>query len=99
MRSHNSTLNLVSDKQKKELKLRAKIKAQLIETYGNHCMTCKDKYRDFRGISLSHKIALSQGGKTDMKNCILECYVCHDKYEKKNYLRPSVLHHQNLGAL
>ena len=86
-RSYNSTLRSASDKQKKELALRSKVKMQLILMYGEHCMTCKDKYRDWRGISLSHKIALGNGGKTNYKNCILECYPCHEKYEKKPELR------------
>lgn len=80
-------LRKVSAKQKKELALRSKIKMQLIIMYGNKCMTCGDKNRDFRGISLSHKIPLGRGGKTDYDNCILECYPCHEKYEKKPELR------------
>jgi|SRR3990167_2342364 len=36
----------------------------------------------WRGISLSHIIPLSRGGKTCKGNCLLECYVCHEIYEK-----------------
>lgn len=72
----------VSDKQKKELALRAKLKHELIAEFGEHCMTCGDLYRDWRGITLSHKIPLSRGGKTTRENCLLECGYCHDKYEK-----------------
>lgn len=77
----------ISDKQKIELALRAKIKRELIEEFGNKCMTCGDKYRDWRGISLSHIIPLSRGGKTSKKNCLIECYVCHEKFEKRPELR------------
>lgn len=69
----------VSKKQQRELRLRAKIKRELIEEHGYHCMTCNDENTDWRGISLSHIIALSRGGKTDKSNCILECYFCHSK--------------------
>ena len=80
-------INKVSLKQEKELALRRKLKGQLIVVYGEHCMTCKDKNRDWRGITLSHIIALSRGGKTNFENCILECFPCHEKYEKKPELR------------
>jgi len=87
-KSWNSTLRAVSDKQKIELARRRKLKAELIAEYGEHCMNCADEMRDWRGISLSHKIPLSAGGKTDRDNCLLECYVCHTRYEKKAWLRP-----------
>lgn len=77
----------ISDKQKVELALRARIKRELIEEFGNKCMTCGDEYRDWRGISLSHIISLSRGGKTTKKNCLIECYICHEKYEKRPELR------------
>jgi hypothetical protein len=48
----------VSDKQRIELARRAKLKAELIAEFGEHCMTCHDAYRDWRGISLSHIVAL-----------------------------------------
>ena len=82
-RGYNTTLRGASVKQKKELALRAKVKMQLIIMHGEKCMTCGDKNRDWRGITLSHKIPLSRGGKTDIHNCILECYPDHEKYEKK----------------
>jgi len=87
-KSFNSTINKVSDKQEAELRLRQELKAELIQEYGNHCMTCHGKNRDWRGISLSHIIPLSRGGKTDKKNCILECYPDHDLYEKHPENRP-----------
>ena len=86
-KSFNSTLNKVSDKQEVELALRQELKAELIKEFGEHCMTCKDLHRDWRGISLSHIIPLSRGGKTTRENCILECYVCHTKFEKHPELR------------
>jgi len=78
----------VSDKQEVELALRQKIKGELVKKFGNKCMTCGDKYRDFRGLSLSHIIPLSRGGETSKKNCLLECGFDHDKYEKKPNSRP-----------
>ncbi len=74
----------VSDKQAIELQKRKDLKAWLIEKYGEHCMTCKNKYKDWRGISLSHIIPLSRGGKTTEENCLLECYICH---ETRHHLR------------
>jgi len=85
-KSFNSTINKVSDKQEIELALRQKIKAELTKEFGSHCMTC-GKLPDWRGISLSHIIPLSRGGKTERGNVLLECYVCHTKYEKHPELR------------
>ena len=87
IRSHNSTIRLVSNKQKTELALRAKLKRELIEENGEVCRTCNDVNRDWRGISLSHIIPLSRGGKTVKENVELLCSRCHDKYEKKPELR------------
>jgi len=77
----------ISKKQKAEIKRRQTLKAELINEYGDHCMTCKDKHRDWRGLSLSHIIPLSRGGKTLRENVLLECYPCHERYEKKPELR------------
>ena len=90
-----SAFNKVSDKQKIELALRRKIKAQLIQeqlkTIGYiFCMTCC-KRPDWRGISLSHIIPLGRGGKTTRENTILECYNCHTRFEKKPELRAEEL--------
>lgn len=90
-------IKLVSDKQKGEVVRRRQLKAELIKEYGKHCMTCKDKNKDWRGISLSHKIPLSRGGETVRWNCILECYCCHDKFEKKPELREAELEAQELS--
>ncbi|KKK47714.1 hypothetical protein LCGC14_3152400, partial [marine sediment metagenome] len=57
-------LNKISPKQSNELVGRRHLKQQLIEEYGEHCMTCQDKDRDWRGLSLSHIIPLSRGGET-----------------------------------
>jgi hypothetical protein len=86
-----SPINKVSDKQKVELKNRHDLKAELIAQYGEHCMTCHDANRDWRGLSLSHIIALSNGGKTCRENCLIECYICHEFYEKKEELRGKIL--------
>ena len=80
-------LNKFSRKQRAELYKRRKLKAELIEENGEHCMTCNDRYRDWRGITLSHIIPLSRGGLTSRKNCLLECFPCHDFYEKRPELR------------
>ncbi len=77
----------ISKKHRAELSLRRKLKAGLVMEHGDHCMPCGDKYRDWRGLSLSHVIPLSRGGKTTRDNCLLECYPCHEKYEKHPELR------------
>jgi 5-methylcytosine-specific restriction endonuclease McrA len=82
------SINRVSKKQAVELKERSRLKKELIDEHGEHCMTCNDLNRDFRGISLSHIIPLSRGGKTDKSNCILECYPDHELYEKHPEKRP-----------
>ena len=87
-KSFNSTINKVSNKQDVEIQKRQQLKADLIKEFGEHCMTCKDLYRDWRGISLSHIIPLSRGGKTTRANCILECYPDHELYEKHPENRP-----------
>ena len=78
----------ISDKQGIEIQKRQELKAELIKEFGEHCMTCKDKNRDWRGISLSHIIPLSRGGETSRGNCILECYPDHILYEKHPDNRP-----------
>ena len=82
-----SYINRISDKHKEEIALRAELKQSFIDEYGYICMTCHGQ-GDWRGISLSHKVPLSRGGKTDRANCLNECYPCHEKYEKKDWLRP-----------
>ena len=69
-----------------ELRKRSKLKRELIEKYGRVCMTCK-RNEYWPGLSLSHIIPLSRGGKTTEDNCLLECIECHNKYEKKPELR------------
>ena len=75
----------ISQKQKKEIALRRKLKAELILESGNKCMVC-GKPPDWIGLELVHKKALSQGGKTDKENLILACHKCH----MENY------HHQRI---
>ena len=77
----------ISSKQAIELKRRHNLKQYLLEKYGEVCQTCNNKNRDWRGLSLSHITALSRGGKTTEDNCLLECYPCHEKYEKRPELR------------
>jgi len=66
----------VSDKQKAELALRRKLKAELIAEFGDDCMHCGGR-PDWRGIQLIHKIPLSRGGKTSRENCRIWCAPCH----------------------
>lgn len=87
-KSFNSTINKTSDKHGIEIQERQQLKADLIKEYGEHCMTCKDEHRDWRGISLSHIIPLSRCGKTVLSNLLLECYPDHELYEKHPENRP-----------
>jgi len=66
----------ISDKQRVELALRARIKREFIEEFGNKCMVCGGT-GDWRGIQLCHKIPLSRGSKTTKENCYLGCGKCH----------------------
>ena len=74
-----------SEKGLKELARHTKLKKELIEEFGEICMTCGIFDR---AITLSHIIAKGKGGKTDRENCILECLDCHTKYEKHPERRP-----------
>jgi hypothetical protein len=75
-------INKVSNKHAKELIKRSKLKAELIQEHGNHCMTCNDDNKDWRGLTLSHIKALSLGGLTEKSNCILECFPCHERRQQ-----------------
>ena len=79
-------LRQVSSKQKTELARRSKLKQEYMVRTEGHCMTCGST-GDWRGLSLSHIVPLSRGGKTTRENTLLECYPCHEKYEKKPELR------------
>jgi hypothetical protein len=85
-----SPINKVSKKQSAELKLRSKLKAKLIAEFGEHCMTCHDVNRDFRGLSLSHVVPLSRGGLTVKSNCVVECYPDHEYFEKQPEKRKQI---------
>ena len=81
LRLKKSALNKVSDKQKIELALRKKIKAELMlqqmKAVGYiFCMTCGER-PDWRGISLHHQKFLSRMGETQVDNVKLLCYNCH----------------------
>ena len=80
-------LNKVSAKQKIELALRSKLKADFFAEHGPYCMTCGVRGYPPRWIELSHIIPLSRGGKTTRENCLNECEVCHDYFEKHPELR------------
>ena len=75
------SLRKVRPKQRVELEKRRVLKAQLMEEFGL-CQTCGTT-GDWRGLSLSHIVALSRGGKTSRENVELLCYPCHELVEKK----------------
>lgn len=76
----------ISVKQMEELGRRFQLRYELLRECHGKCMTCK-RFPDWRGLSLSHIIPLSRGGKTDRKNCLMEDYNCHFRYEKRPELR------------
>ena len=80
----------ISTKQKAELQLRRCLKGKLIIEYEGKCQTCGTK-GDWRGLTLSHIVPLSRGGKTTPENVLLECYPDHEKYEKHPELRGDVV--------
>jgi len=75
----------VSDRQKAELALRRRLKAELIRE-GQHdeagnplCNHCGG-YPDFRGLQLVHLKAVGMGGRKDAttrENCEVWCAPCH----------------------
>lgn len=77
------TIRAVSKKQAAELALRTSLKKELLEECDNTCMTCGNTRLDWRGLSLSHIVPLSRGGLTTRENCLIECMVCHEEYEKQ----------------
>lgn len=48
---------------------------------GALCETCGGA-GDWRRLSRSHIIPKSRGGKDTMENLLVECYPCHERYEK-----------------
>jgi len=75
-------LKKVSDKQAKDLALRRKIKYELYVDQDGKCAECGKFLNWYEPTSdaypnLSHKIPLSQGGKTDKINCKVKCGECH----------------------
>ncbi len=74
-------INKISKKQRAEIKLRSKIKAELMIECEGLCMDC-GKWPDYKdGIGLLHLvhiIPLSQGGKTTRENCTILCRTCHN---------------------
>lgn len=80
-------LNKVSDKQKTELRLRVKIKAELIKEAPKDergiplCSECgKPVDWDWRSPNgdLSHDKSLAQGGKTNKDDTSIKCRHCHN---------------------
>lgn len=65
-------------KQAEELKLRRKLKAQLIIESAGRCQRCRST-GDFRGLDLAHIVPLSRGGQTVATNCQILCRSCHVK--------------------
>lgn len=82
-------LRKVSDKQKAELRLRAKIKSQLIKEAPKDsrgivlCSECGRPvdwdWRSCKGGDLSHELSLGRGGKTTKENSAIRCRHCHNK--------------------
>jgi len=68
-------LRKVSNKQRKELALRAKVKSELLDK-GHVCHDCG---RSTNYLDLHHVNFLSRGGKTEEGNVILLCRECHMK--------------------
>ena len=66
-----------SSMQRKELVARSRLKKTLLQECGDLCMTCGGTGFPF-GLTLSHIIPLSRGGKTTRKNCLIECISCHN---------------------
>lgn len=54
--------------------------------HGALCETCHSR-GDWRGLSRSHVINKGRGGKGTLDNIKIECYPCHEKYEKHPELR------------
>ncbi|MCJ7630885.1 hypothetical protein MUP77_00575, partial [Candidatus Bathyarchaeota archaeon] len=54
---------------------------------GALCFTCYG-WGDWRGLSRSHIVPKSRGGKDSLINIVLECYLDHEKYEKHPERRP-----------
>ena len=85
-----SPINKVSAKQKKELALRGRLKKQLLKECNNLCMNCGGTGFPF-GLTLSHIVALSRGGKTERGNLEILCLDCHNKFEKHPERRENAL--------
>ena len=76
-------MNKHSDKYNRELSRRRRLKAKLLEdcatdSQGRKLCSMCEKLPDYRGLSLMHIKALSQGGRTSKKNCRLACFSCHN---------------------
>ncbi len=69
-------LKLVSEKQKPELALRRKVRAELMAKSDGRCQKC-GRLPDFRGLHMHHKTHLSEKVITDTENCELICAPCH----------------------
>jgi hypothetical protein len=52
------------------------------------CETCHG-YGDWRGLSRSHIVPKSRGGKDSLINILVECYPDHELYEKHPERRPA----------
>ena len=63
-----------AQRRKEELQRRRDLKTLLILKYGWVCMTCGGKSWP---LDLSHKVSLSQGGKTEEGNVEILCRECH----------------------
>lgn len=66
----------VSNKQRVELALRAKLSLELMNEQKGLCSDCHG-VGGWRGLHLAHEILSSQGGKTTRENCSMKCAQCH----------------------
>ncbi len=73
-------INRRSVKGKAEALLRQEVYQYLVEHSDGKCGNCgKPLNWHWTGFEMHHKVRLSQGGKTDIKNCELICQPCHLK--------------------
>jgi 5-methylcytosine-specific restriction endonuclease McrA len=73
-----SPIKKISKKRQKELQKEAELRQILLIKQRGLCAECGSK-PDWRGLSLSHTIPKSQGGRTTLANCQLLCGKCHSR--------------------
>jgi len=72
-------LKKITPKQRTELALRRKVKAELIEKSGGKCQICGKYPKEFPWtLDLYHNHR--EGRKTSVEDCLVTCRRCHEKY-------------------